>query len=783
MPSVFYRFFHVLLLWFIPIQAILGQMGSVNGTIQSGKETLPFATVQLKDTGIGATSDLQGNYFIKGIEPGNYVLIVSHVGHISVKKDIAILPGQTATINIEMGSSDMLDEIVVSGTMKPTFVSESPIKINVVTAKQLDTYLPSAASSIMESVQLVNGVQEVIDCGVCYTNNISVNGLPGSYTAILMDGTPIYGNLASVYGINGIPNMIIDRFEVIKGPSSTLYGSEAVAGVINIITKNPANEPPLSVDVMTSSHEEVFANLAYAPRLGKSNAYFGLNYNYANHYQDINDDGFGDGVNTDRISFFTKFNIFRPSEKRFTIAAKYYYEDRRNGVEAFVRDRAYKELRGDDQIYGESIYTNRVELFGTYALNSAESLKIDYSLSNHLQDSYYGSDRYEASQQIAFTNFIWSFDHKRHDFLLGSTLRYDAYDDSTIATEKEDENGEAINDPNNQFVPGVFVQDEYRASEKWTALGGLRLDHHQDHGLIFAPRFNLKYSPSEWTTFRFNFGTGFKVVNLFTEDHSFVLGQREVVILEDLDPERSYNFSVNYNQVYTGLGGSGSFDMEAFYTHFTNKIIPDYDQQGLIIYENTDGWARTMGVSMSLNHNFKFPVSFNLGLNFLNSTETDYDEDGTAVTEDLLFAPELSSVFTANYRLIKQQITFAYTAQYTGVMALPEVYDLDENGNPLDDPRPLKSEPFSLHQLQVTKIFNSNYTLYLGMNNMFNFVQKDSPLVGYDDPNYAPGFSPYFDTSYVYAPNHGREFYIGFKWDLSRSTKNQAVSAKETNPF
>jgi outer membrane receptor for ferrienterochelin and colicins len=404
-------------------------------------------------------------------------------------------------------------------------------------------------------------------------------------------------------------------------------------------------------------------------------------------------------------------------------------------------------------------------------------MKIDYSLSNHLQDSYYGSDRYEASQQIAFANFTWSFDHKSHDFLIGSTLRYDAYDDTTVATAIKDDSGDVINNPNIQFVPGIFGQDEFRASEKLTALGGLRLDYHNQHGLIAAPRLNLKYKSSDWTTFRFNFGTGFKVVNLFTEDHAFVLGQRDVVILEDLKPERSYNFSLNYNQVYTGLGGSGSLDMEAFYTHFTNKIIPNYDQQGLIIYENTDGWARTMGLSASINHNFKFPLSFNLGVNFLNSTQTEEEENGAPVTEDIILAPRMSGVFTANYRLPKQQITFAYTAQYTGVMALPEVYDLDANGVPLNEPRPTESEPFSLHQLQVTKIFNNNYTLYFGVNNLFNYVQRESQLVGYDDPNNAPGFSPYFDTSYVYAPNHGREFYIGFKLDID-TAKNQVVAER-----
>ena len=756
---------------------VFGQTGSIKGKVISGGETLPFASIQIKNTNIGVTSGMDGGFYLDGLEPGKHVIVVSHVGHISEKKEVLVKAGETITVNFLMSPSALLDEIVVTGTMKPTFVSRSPVKIDVVTSEQFDLYLPSAASSIIESVQLVNGVQEVIDCGVCYTNSISVNGLPGSYTAILMDGTPIYGSLASVYGLNGIPNMIIDRFEVIKGPNSTLYGSDAVAGVINVITKNPAEQPLFSADVMTTTMEEIFANIAFAPELGKSNGYVGLNVNYVNNYQDINADGFGDGVNTDVISLFSKFNIYRPSDKIFTIAAKYYYEDRRNGVEAFVKDRAYRQLRGSDEIYGESIYTNRVELFGTYALNTSESMKIDYSLSNHLQDSYYGSDGYDASQQIAFANFTWNFDYKNHDFLIGSTLRYDAYDDTTVATEIKDDSGEVTNNPNIQFVPGIFGQDEFRASEKLTALGGLRLDYHNQHGLIAAPRLNLKYKSSDWTTFRFNFGTGFKVVNLFTEDHAFVLGQRDVVILEDLEPERSYNFSLNYNQVYTGLGGSGSLDMEAFYTHFTNKIIPNYDQQGLIIYENTDGWARTMGLSASINHNFKFPLSFNLGVNFLNSTQTEEDENGISVTEDLVLAPRMSGVFTANYRLPKQQITFAYTAQYTGIMALPEVYDLDANGVPLNEPRPTESEPFSLHQLQVTKVFNNNYTLYFGVNNLFNYVQRESQLVGYDDPNYAPGFSPYFDTSYVYAPNHGREFYIGFKLDLD-TAKNQVVAER-----
>ncbi len=767
----------IVFFWIIFLNSFscFSQNCSVNGRLSSNDENLPFATVQIKNSNKGTTTDENGFYILEDLRPGNYTLIASFIGHISQKKQIKLEDGKPITVNFKLISSSTLDEIVVTGTMKETYVSASPVKIDVITSKQLDTYLPSAASSVIESVQLVNGVQEVVACGVCYTNSISVNGLPGSYTAILMDGTPIYGSLASVYGLNGIPNMIIDRFEVIKGPSSTLYGSEAVAGVINIITKNPENQPLFSADIMTSSHEEVFGNFAIAPRLGKSNAYVGINFGYANHYADNNLDGFGDGVNSDHISIFSKLNFYRPSDKIFTLAAKYYYEDRRNGVESYVQDRAYRTLRGSDQVYGESIYTNRFELFGTYALDTKANLKIDYSLSNHVQDSYYGDQFFEASQQIAFGNFLWNFNKSKHDVLIGATLRYDAYDDNTLATEEEID-GDIYNTPNNQFVPGIFVQDEYLISEKITLLGGVRLDHHMEHGLIYAPRLNVKVKTSDWATFRFNFGTGFKVVNLFTEDHAFVTGQREVIIAEDLKPESSYNFSVNYNQIYTGLGGSGSIDLEVFFTHFTNKIIPDYDIPGFIVYENSNGYATSTGLSMNINHNFSVPLSLNLGINLLNSTETETDSAGDELTNDILFAPKWSGVITANYQLKRQRITLAYTAQFTGEMALPEVYDLDASGVPLEEPRPTTSIPFSLHQIQISKLINTNYSLYCGVNNLFNFIQTESPLAAYDDPNYESGFSPYFDTAYAYAPNHGIEFYLGFKWDLAKKVTENLVS-------
>ena len=188
-------------------------------------------------------------------------------------------------------------------------------------------------------------------------------------------------------------------------------------------------------------------------------------------------------------------------------------------------------------------------------------------------------------------------------------MRYQAYDDNTIATEDVLADSTTVNAPSNQFIPGLFIQDEVALSPQWKILAGLRLDHYSKHGPILAPRLNIKYNPSEWTTIRANFGTGFRIVNLFTEDHAFVTGQRKVTIAEKLDPEKSYNAALSTNIIYSLGKGTGSIDLDGYYTYFTNKIIPDYGSPGEIIYANSDGHATTMGLGAKINYGFVFPLT------------------------------------------------------------------------------------------------------------------------------------------------------------------------------
>lgn len=733
----------------------------ISGIIKSQQNPVPFANIIIENTNRGCSTDYNGLFSIKS-EPGEnaVTLIISALGYEKLKKTVSFENKQSIDLGIIELKEDVLglEEVVISASLEETYVRDSPVKTTVISTKMMQKFTP--AQNLIETLGLINGIEEVVACGVCYTNSISINGLQGPYTALLIDGSPIYGNLAAVYGLNGIPTGIIERVEVIRGPNSTLYGSEAMAGVINIITKKPANEPLLSTELKVGSLGNTNTNLALSNTLKKWSSFTGVNVATAHGFIDKNNDGFADRPDFERISLFSKWNLSRDKNRELSIAARYYQENRRSGVSQFIQD--HRNLLGNDSIYGEAILTNRAELFGSYDFKSSEVFRLDYSLSYHHQKSYYGNVLYEAEQQTAFTNFTWRKSLKRHFLLAGVTLRQQFYSDNTAATA----NGSV---PEKQFIPGVFLQDEWRATRKLTILLGNRLDYYSQHGLIWSPRLSAKYEISDWTTVRLNSGTGFRTVNLFTEDHAFVSGQRQVEITEKLRPEKSYNATLGINHIYKIKEQNGTIEIDAFYNHFTNKIIPDYSQSGKIVYRNSRGFAESYGASININHQFNLPINLRAGFNAQHVSRTEYTPENIPQRQFIEFAPKWSGLLMMAYTHRASMIDFSYTLRATGPMQLPEVFDTDNFGEPLPYSRPTISKSFTLHQIQITRKFKKiNLEVFGGIQNLFNYRQSESPLVGYNDQNSAPGFGENFDTVYTYAPIVGREFFIGLRWNSKK---------------
>ena len=705
---------------------------SITGFVFStDNQGISFSSVNVKGQSIGTASNADGFFELNDIKVGEYEFVFSAIGHKKFKKKVKIKQG-TNTLNVILEASTYdLDQVVVTGTMKEQFLSASPVKVDVVTQKFLEKI---ATSNVMEVIENVNGVQKQINCGVCGTNDIHINGMEGPYTLVLINGMPIMSSLSSVYGLNGIPTSLIKQIEIIKGPSSTLYGTEAVAGVINILTKNPKDVSPIELDAFLTSHQEKNIDFAFAPKMNKVDMLFSGNLFQMSHFLDDNADNFSDIPLSERLSLFNQWNFKRKSEKSFALSAKYYLENRSGGVKEWD-----ESLRGSDSIYGESIYTDRLELAATYQMPWEEDVRIDASYNYHHQDSYYGDTKYEAYQSIYFANLLWS---KRlghaHDILSGLTYRYQTFIDSTLADVDE-----------KKFIPALFVQDEITFNRKWTTLLGMRSDYHDEHGFIFSPRLNVKFKPQTYTTFRLNAGTGFRIVNLFTEDHAFLTGSREVLVVEDLLAEESYNINLNANHIFSLGRSTGTLDFDAFYTYFTNKITPDYDSNpNQIIYANLDGFSVSRGVAFQIQQNFDFPMSLKAGGTVLDV----YSVDENNEREDELFAPSFSGVFSLSYKWNTINTSMDWTAKVTGPMFLPTF------------PKPFEraevSPWFSQHHLQIKKVFSEKLSAYIGLKNVFNYTQ-DSPLIDWQKP-----FGDDFDTSYAYGPLQSRRFLFGLSIKL-----------------
>lgn len=722
---------------FLSFSASGQNTGSLKGKLEAGKEKAEFISVFIPGTPYGTYSDSNGVFTINDIPVGNHILKVEGTGFRSLSKEIIIYPDSVTHVSFHLDMEiQELEQIVITGTMKETYIKDSPVKIEVINKEFLQK---NPVNNVMEALQTVNGVQEQINCGVCGTNDIHINGLEGPYTLVLIDGMPIMSALASVYGFNGIPTSLVERIEIIKGPSSTLYGSEAVGGVINIITVSPDNLPRLQANSFYTSHREWNLDMAVSPNIGeKVHTVLSGNYYRNQHRMDFNKDNFTDIPLNNRLSIFNRWSIDRKESRLANFAFRYYTEDRFGGVMDWQ-----PEYRGSDSVYGESIYTSRFEGIGSYQLPvSKHNIRIDYSYNRHHQNSFYGNTQYKADQSVYFANLIYSLEKGKHDLLLGNTYRFETYTDNSAAN---------INDQ--RWIPGVFAQDEWQIAPKTTILTGSRLDLHKAHGIIVSPRLNIKQNVGKYLITRLNLGTGFRNVNLFTEDHSALTGARTVKILENLKPERSYNANLNLNYaLFTGKS-SGTIDFDLFYTFFSNKIIPDYDTDpNLIIYRNLEGKGYTRGLSAAFQQSFTFPLKVNFGMTFQDVYQKVNDENGNLIREDQVFAPKLSGTFTMSYEFKKPKISIDYTGRIVGRQKLPQY--------PAEFEKPEYSETFTIQNIQLTKEFNKNLQLYGGIKNIWNWTQE-SPLIDPENP-----FGDAFDTSFAWGPLQKRRFFAGIRYRI-----------------
>lgn len=709
-----------------------------------------FATsgiVQIDITGEYCDTKSDGTYVLHSIHHGPcQILALASTGDTMIRT--ADFKGNdTFDIDFVFALYNSMNEVVVSGTLQPVLKSKSPVAVETFRSS---FFRKNISSTLFESVGMINGIRPQLNCNICNTGDIHMNGMEGPYTQVLIDGMPIMSSLASVYGLAAIPSSLLEKVEVVRGPASSLYGSESMGGLINIITKSPGDGPKFSFESSYNSWAESNTDLSFQHKGMRLQTIAAVNYFHYGHARDQNADGFTDVALQNRISLFQRTSVKRESGKAFWVSIRYSYENRWGG-----EMRWNPTWRGSDSVYGESIYSNHAEVLGLYEFNTAKNIKLQYSFSHHDQNSVYGKATFLAKQSVAFAQLIHNRKIRNWGLLTGAGMRYTYYDDNTPATMLQGEG----NSPSKTPLPGIFIQIESPMASKIQILSGYRLDYHPVHHFIHSPRVALKYNFNQRHFLRFQGGTGFRVVNLFTEEHAALSGDRKVVIAESLNPERSLSGNIQY----TWIQNSNSFYMEneftLFHTRFSNKIIGNYNTDpDAIIFSNLHGTAVSRGVSWNNTMRFSIPISTTVGLTYAEVYQLENAQKAWQ-----WFAPRWSGNITFTYTYTPLRLTANITQTTNGPMRLP----VQNN-----DFRPEYSPWYSLINIQITQLYSRKIEWYCGLKNLFNFIPQ-SPIMRPFDPFDKTAKDPIknpngytFDTGYNYAPLQGRRIFAGIKYSF-----------------
>lgn len=725
----------------------------------SNNEHLPYASIAVKGTTIGCSSDATGHYYLKNLPVGRHTIVVTLLGFETIEQPIEAVAGKNIEMNFTLEEQAMsLDEVVVSATRNETNRRRTATVVNVASQKLFES---TASSNLSESMNFQSGLRVENNCGNCGTMQLRINGLEGHYSQILLDSRPIFSSLAAVYGLDQLPVAMIERVEVVRGGGSALFGSNAIGGVVNIITRDPLRN---SLTLANTTHIlsggttdiNTALNGSFVSDDNKVGVYLFAQVKGRDAY-DRNGDGFSDipSLNSETAGFRAYYKT--SAYTRITAEYHHTHEFRRGGdnlSEAPHMAMICEQL--DHKIDGGGLR------FDYFSPDSRHRMSVYTSAQGIDRSSYFGTDMnpeaYGATKDltvVAGAQYTYGFDRlwfMPADLTVGAEYNYNTLDDSYHATQRRLEQKTS--------TAGFFFQNEWH-SEKVNILIGGRLDkHNMVRKPIFSPRVNLRYSPIEDIGLRISYASGYRAPQAYNEDlHIDALNHSVSIIrlADDLRPEYSHSVSASAD-IYHSFGRlQTNLLVEGLYTMLDDvftleKVGTDADGNTIKERRNADG-ATVAGITAEVKLGIKGIFEIQAGYTFQRSRYTSPERwsDDVEPQRRMFRSPDHYGYLTSSFELARR-LSASLFCTYTGPMLV------QHNAGILDVDTQTTTPSFWDCGIKAAYVVALSHVIDLeinaGVKNIFDSYQKDLD------------FGASKDSAYIYGPSMPRTFFVGLKLTL-----------------
>lgn len=791
------------LLWAITLKAQKGHTdANIIGDVQCNGEHVPFINITIDGTTIGTTTDATGHFQIIDVPEGNLTVRVSGLGYKTTSKEVTIKKDQTIEIKFTIEEDALhVEEVVVSADRNQTNRKEAPVVITSISPKLFEV---TQSANLADGLCFTPGLRTETNCQNCGFSQLRMNGMEGAYTQILMNSRPVFSGLAGVYGLEMIPANMIERLEIVRGGGSTLFGGNAIAGTVNIITKetlrntfvvdnrfgviglgnseggSPSLDDQLSLNASVVSDDKKTGGYLYA-MLRNRDSY------------DANDDGFTEMVEMKNTTF--GFNVFhKPGAKSKISLDGYRIDEYRRGGNKLD----YLPHEADIAEQLDHLITGGNLAFEVYTNDNYNKLTVYAAAQNVDRDSYYGAeqdpDAYGNTTDLSSSlGAHYVLNTKNFIFPTSSTIFGIDNSNDYLHDIKLGANGEENTTLTNQYVNtlGSFIQQDWK-SEKFNLSAGVRYDYYMVKDLedneesngdlsnaVFVPRLSLMYKITPDLRFRAGYAKGYRAPQVFNEDlHIELVNANRVQTnnADDLEQETSHSITASLNTDFTIKNSPCYFLLEGFYTRLDNPFSDEfYDPEGdgefVYLRVNADDGAYVTGVNLEFKTFITPKIETQLGFTIQKSAYESaqaWGDEENSVSTDFMRTPNQYGYATFNWKP-SGHFNTNLSLNYTGSMWIPhfglsqEDYDdalangTIEEGDVIVGERLEKSKDFITVDLQFSYNFdlsNNHQTeiqLYAGVKNILNQFQDD-----FDK-------GVYRDAGYIYGARQPRSINIGIK--------------------